>query len=620
MQGLRLNKNVKDYHQKLHIIILKALCRCLENGYNFYRKRSGEKLRIKEGALNMRFTLKVKLLALSAMIVASLVGLGFFANVQMGDLNMKSTIIVEDMIPLINAAQSMDTQMSDFRNYEFRHILNTDPAAMSELEKQLEILKGNIASNLETYKANVKQDVEKSMVADVEALWASYLTKHEALLNLSRTNDFDAALAFITAMKPDYDNAKLSLGKIVDFNTALANNASAAGDEEYASVQKVLFGVIAVVTIIVLSFQIFIIRSIVQPLSVLQKALNDLVRNGGDLTQNITVKSKDEIGDVADTVNAFLANMREIIAGVIDISTEVGHMADLMIDNVGSLNSEIEEISSTTEELSAGLEESNATTEEINSVSHEVEQVTADIAKKAEDGASNSVEISKRAESVRNIAVSSSKNANEIYDKSNQKLLKAMADAKAVENINVLAESILGITNQTNLLALNAAIEAARAGQAGRGFAVVADEIRKLAEESKESANQIQEVTAVIVDAVKFLSESSKEILDFVDGQVKKDYEKLVDVAEQYKLDADYVTGMSTDLSASAEELSASLQNIVHSISEISKATEESAMGSTNIANRTTNIVNSAQQVAALADDSRDSIVKLLDMVSKFKV
>lgn len=568
----------------------------------------------------MRFTLKVKLLALSAMIVASLVGLGFFANVQMGDLNMKSTIIVEDMIPLINAAQSMDTQMSDFRNYEFRHILNTDPAAMSELEKQMKIINDNITSNLEAYKANIKQDVEKSMVADVEALWASYLTKHEALLNLSRTNDFDAALAFITAMKPDYDNAKLSLGKIVDFNTTLANNASAAGDEEYASVQKVLFGVIAVVTIIVLSFQIFIIRSIVQPLSVLQKALNDLVRNGGDLTQNITVKSKDEIGDVADTVNSFLANMREIIAGVIDISTEVGHMADLMIDNVGSLNSEIEEISSTTEELSAGLEESNATTEEINSVSHEVEQVTADIAKKAEDGASNSVEISKRAESVRNIAVSSSKNANEIYDKSNQKLLKAMADAKAVENINVLAESILGITNQTNLLALNAAIEAARAGQAGRGFAVVADEIRKLAEESKESANQIQEVTAVIVDAVKFLSESSKEILDFVDGQVKKDYEKLVDVAEQYKVDADYVTGMSTDLSASAEELSASLQNIVHSISEISKATEESAMGSTNIANRTTNIVNSAQQVAALADDSRDSIVKLLDMVSKFKV
>lgn len=568
----------------------------------------------------MRFTLKVKLLALSALIVASLVGLGFFANVQMGDLNMKSTIIVEDMIPLINAAKSMDTQLSDFRNYEFRHILNTDPVAMSELEKQLEILKGNIASNLEDYKTHIKQDVEKSMVADVEALWASYLSKHEALLELSRTNDFEAALAFITAMKPDYDNAKLSLGKIVDFNTTLANNASVAGDEEYASVQKVLFGVIAVVTIIVLSFQIFIVRSIVQPLSVLQTALNDLVRNGGDLTQNIKVKSKDEIGDVADTVNAFLANMREIIAGVIDISTEVGHMADLMIDNVGSLNSEIEEISSTTEELSAGLEESNATTEEINSVSHEVEQVTADIAKKAEDGASNSVEISKRAESVRNIAVSSSKNANEIYDKSNQKLLKAMADAKAVENINVLAESILGITNQTNLLALNAAIEAARAGQAGRGFAVVADEIRKLAEESKESANQIQEVTAVIVDAVKFLSESSKEILDFVDGQVKKDYEKLVDVAEQYKVDADYVTGMSTDLSASAEELSASLQNIVHSISEISKATEESAMGSTNIANRTTNIVNSAQQVAALADDSRDSIVKLLDMVSKFKV
>lgn len=573
-----------------------------------------------KGAMIMRFTIKGKLLTKAAMTVTALIGLGLFANTQLADINMQSTIIAEDLIPLINAAQGLDTQMSDFRIWEFRHILTTDEAGMAEAEKQLGIINEKIQADIADYKTHVKQDVETSMINDVESLWSTYMTKHQGLTDLSRANDFDGAYKYIIAVKGDYDNAKLALGKLIAFNTQLSADASAKGDEEYAKARTILIGVIAVVLVIMVSFQLFIVRSVVQPLSVLQKALDDLVRNGGDLTQSIKIKSRDEIGDVADTVNAFLANMREIIAGVIDISTEVGHMADLMIDNVGSLNSEIEEISSTTEELSAGLEESNATTEEINSVSHEVEQVTADIAKKAEDGASNSVEISKRAESVRNIAVSSSKNANEIYDKSNQKLLKAMADAKAVENINVLAESILGITNQTNLLALNAAIEAARAGQAGRGFAVVADEIRKLAEESKESANQIQEVTAVIVDAVKFLSESSKEILDFVDGQVKKDYEKLVDVAEQYKVDADYVTGMSTDLSASAEELSASLQNIVHSISEISKATEESAMGSTNIANRTTNIVNSAQQVAALADDSRDSIVKLLDMVSKFKV
>lgn len=568
----------------------------------------------------MRFTIKGKLLTKAAMTVTALIGLGLFANVQLADINMQSTIIAEDLIPLINAAQSLDTEMSDFRIWEFRHILTTDEAGMAEAEKQLALINEKVTTDLADYKTKVKQDVEKSMINDVEAMWQAYMTKHEGLVDLSRANDFDGAYKYIIAIKGDYDNAKLALGKLIDFNTQLSNDASAMGDQAYARAQKILIGVIAVVLTIMVSFQLFIVRSVVQPLSVLQKALDDLVRNGGDLTQSIKIKSRDEIGDVADTVNAFLSNMREIIAGVIDISTEVGHMADLMTDNVAALNTEIEEISSTTEELSAGLEESNATTEEINSVSHEVEQVTADIAKKAEDGASNSVDISKRAENVRNIAISSSKHANEIYDRSNQKLLKAMADARAVENINVLAESILGITNQTNLLALNAAIEAARAGQAGRGFAVVADEIRKLAEESKESANQIQEVTAVIVDAVKFLSESSKEILEFVDGQVKKDYEKLVDVAEQYKVDADYVTGMSTDLSASAEELSASLQNIVHSISEISKATEESAMGSTNIANRTNNIVNSAQQVAALADDSRENIVKLLDMVSKFKV
>ncbi|WP_374760619.1 methyl-accepting chemotaxis protein [Clostridium sporogenes] len=96
------------------------------------------------------------------------------------------------------------------------------------------------------------------------------------------------------------------------------------------------------------------------------------------------------------------------------------------------------------------------------------------------------------------------------------KLSKAIEDTKFVDEINKLLETILDITDQTNLLALNAAIEAARAGEAGKGFAVVAEEVRKLAEESSNTAGQIQKITETVVSSVKELANNLQQLLDFM--------------------------------------------------------------------------------------------------------
>lgn len=125
------------------------------------------------------------------------------------------------------------------------------------------------------------------------------------------------------------------------------------------------------------------------------------------------------------------------------------------------------------------------------------------------------------------------------------KLSKAIEDTKSVDEINKLLEAILDITDQTNLLALNAAIEAARAGEAGKGFAVVAEEVRKLAEESSNTAGQIQKITETVVSSVKELANNSQQLLDFMNVNIVKDYDDFVWTGDSYSNDAKYYNKVS---------------------------------------------------------------------------
>ena len=365
----------------------------------------------------------------------------------------------------------------------------------------------------------------------------------------------------------------------------------------------------------------FIARLIANPIILITGHLKKIA--GGDFTQKVPAKCmrlKDEIGTLAKSLETAQESIGELIRGVVLEAGNVNKAVMLTGKYMSDLNSQIEEVSATTEELSAGMEETAASTEEMNATSTEIDMAVESIASKAQDGAVSAGEISTRANNLRKNFIESQESASKIFTEVKDKLEKALEESKAVDKINELADSILQITSQTNLLALNAAIEAARAGEAGRGFAVVADEIRKLAEDSKNTVNQIQDITKIVTLSVENLSLSSNSLLSFVNTDVDRDYKAMLDATEEYRNDAETVDNLVTDFSATSEELAASIQNMVKAISEITAATNDGASGTSNIAQKTIAVVEMANEVMKQADISKHSADKLTELVVNFKV
>lgn len=204
-----------------------------------------------------------------------------------------------------------------------------------------------------------------------------------------------------------------------------------------------------------------------------------------------------------------------------------------------------------------------------------------------------------------------------MVDKIGATLEEAIEDSKQVLRIDELTKDILDISNQTNLLALNASIEAARAGEAGKGFAVVAEEIRHLADDSRATATNIQDISSLVMNAVKKLTESSEQVLNYIQTTIMNDYDRNVNTGMQYNKDAIYIHGVMEQFLGKTKKLNEMIEQMVESFNGIAVAVDESTIGVSNVANNTSSLVLKMNDISKDMEISED-IVKNLDLSSRF--
>ncbi len=447
--------------------------------------------------------------------------------------------------------------------------------------------------------------------------------------NINSTVKAVNASDYVTAKNRNAEVEKI-VGDLQKSQTAfadmLAQEAAISAQAGVASVQFIqdtalTLNIIIMVLELVIIFMIA--NSIIKPLKKATNHLNGIIegieQGEGNLTERLQVKSVDEIGQLAKGINAFLEQLQGIMLKLRSSSQGMNTQVGNIHANIATSEHSASDVSATMEQMSAGMEEISATLDTIAEGSRDMMESVQGMKDLAKEGVHVTDVIKVKAEGIRQDAMVSKENTIRMIDENKRLLEEAIANSRSVDKINELTNEILGISSQTNLLALNASIEAARAGEAGRGFAVVADEIRNLAERSKDTANNIQMISSMVTQAVDTLADNANGMLYFIDGTVLSDYDKLVDVANQYYADADQLDSMMDVIDDKSVELENNITTINEGIDGINTAVEESAQGITMVADNTANLVDMLGSIRNDAESNREISDELSSEVSQFK-
>ncbi|WP_294375968.1 methyl-accepting chemotaxis protein [uncultured Clostridium sp.] len=410
----------------------------------------------------------------------------------------------------------------------------------------------------------------------------------------------------------------ISTGNYVDdIDKDVAEKSQVLG-KHVLQATMLIIGMTIVLILIAIGIAIKVSSSLVVPLKKIS-GLAERISNY-DLSEPIEITDKTEFGITAKALNKAQENIKSLIEEIANNSTTLTESSKQLSNLTNAVTEKVSEMTNKTEAIVKNMNESDESVNQINESMKEINISVEQLSIKSTDSSNISSDFKEKSLELKNRGNRSLNSTNNIYSEKEDKILQAIEEGKVVNKISEMVEAISGISEQTNLLALNASIEAARAGEYGKGFVVVAEEVRKLAEESSQSAVVISSTVGKVQEAFENLSDNTNEVLEFMNGDIVGQFNEFISSGEYYYKNAEKISSISSDIAAMSEELNASMEEIKIMINKMAHNSKETSENSQGILKGIIETETSMNEVAATAESQAELAVKLNKLIEGFKI
>lgn len=550
-----------------------------------------------------------------ALLILLAFSVSIYSISQLSKMNEQYTYLIDNRLEQIYMAADLQARVGAQDAYLRQYVLTGQADSLQALKgEQLQITK-----RLTELEATVVTDEMRGIMDRLQVAKADFDKAAATVVTQIDNLERDRAIATLASQ---INAANLQLNDLADemlsYHKRVFDEVSTQTNQDVKSDRLVLFG-LSLLGVIVGIVSIYVVRQfIIRPLQIVVEHVEQIAE--GDLTaEPLAIQTSDEVGALSQAVNGMKGAMQTLIAAANQNASELSGIAR-------ELNASTSQVVETSLQISSSVES-------ITEGTQIAAQIANDSAVAMDESASGIQNIAESTQMIHTEVLSTRQLANageqsiqtakvqmqSIYDSSKLTTALIAKLSKSSSEIQQISKVIADITDQTNLLALNASIEAARAGDHGKGFAVVANEVKKLAEQSKESAEMISTLTAEILNETKHVEHSVKEGLTRVESGV----EVIHEAGEAFTAivqDVEEVTVRMAEVSAVTEEMSAGTEEVSASIDTLASNIRGAAEQTLDITERIEGQTASIQELNAIATNLESKSEELTTTIAKFKV
>ena len=565
------------------------------------------------------------------LLVLFVVSIGFITSSMMKITNT-SISTAQAVESVLNNIRTFDVDMRIIDNDGFALAAMYDTIAamgqvdtkVPEMETCLSEMDAAITTLNDSFNAVAPDNATAiSAIKTLKDTFAGYKSGYQSVISAAKIADTNTIIGVV------YGDASTQLATMKDQLNILNDEIANLQVQSEETVRSSSVSAIAIVNVLMVIYiasiiisLIFNYRMIGRRVNLMADEINSIINNiknhKGDLTARVETQTSSELVLIKDGFNHFIETLQVILKDVKDGTITLTDSSENITNQIRLASDNITNTSAALEELSASMQNVADTTAVMNDKLGDVKGATDSINFGVEDGTAKAEEIRAEAIEIKNDAQHKKENTGAKMEELSGVLEQSVKDSEKVVQINELTNVILDIASQTNLLALNASIEAARAGEAGKGFAVVAEEISALAENSRQTAGNIQNISNEVTAAVKSLANNAMEVLDFINSTVLTDYDAFVDTGEKYEETAKIINEMLDAISEQSQSLTAIMEEMSDSVSSISASVQEASDAISLSADNAQDIVDEISGISSSMDSNNNVTERLNNSTKQF--